>query len=242
MQVARPHSIPTPYQSKASHRDTPPPPMPFSVVIPGNRPFAVCAPRADATEGMAPSHFAPAPGAELLDMDSGQLSTDTVTSGQRDDLPSCGLDTTPGDSAALNRRTRELDAAWRLIKNTMAQYERSSAWREREINWPIECRAYLPPSALLTERLSAPLEQFTEDFLFARCLRAPATMDILRPCLIAWCEASACTQIDREIAALYLEAAAMVGQATFDDLLAHPRLRGVLTALQTNASNNGNIH
>ncbi len=230
--------------SQCSDRQITPPSPQMPLITAGNRPFALPPPPDNATPATTPLLFFPALPAGVLNIDCGECSTALVKSGKYDGLQphSDNLAATTDDMVELNMRTRELDAAWRMIKTAMEMYERSSAWASRKDGWSIECKGYLPGITQLPDRLSTPLEQFTEDPLFARCLRLPATMGILQPRLIAWCEASAKTCKDPGTAVLYQDAAIALAHATFDDILAHPRLRGLLTALQSTTSNSIDTH
>lgn len=169
---------------------------------------------------------------ELLDIDAYQPLINALATWRPDPEPTTsGLDAAAGHAAELNQCAADLLAAWGSIKTALEVWERSPSWQRIEKTLPAW---HLSSHGRTTfkERIDAPLERFISDPWFALCLRSPETMAVLRPRLIAWCAANARHSAHPEISMLYQEAVNMLAEASFDDLIAHPRLRGILIGLQ----------
>ncbi len=177
-------------------------------------------------------HMGPIGGHELLDIEAHQPLVDALATWRHDPKPTAsGLDATAGHAAELNRCAADLLAAWQSIKSALEVWERSPSWQRIEKTLPAW---HLTGHRQTTfkERVEAPLERFISDPWFALCLRSPETMAVLRPRLVAWCAANARHSAHPEISMRYQEAITMLVDASFDDLIAHPRLRGILIGLQ----------
>lgn len=169
---------------------------------------------------------------ELLDIDAHQPLVDALATWRHDPKPTAsGLDAAAGHAAELNQCAADLLAAWQSIKSALELWEGSASWQRIEKTLPAWHLTGHHRSTL-KERIDAPLEWFISDPWFALCLRSPETMAVLRPRLIAWCAANARHSAHPEISMRYQEAVNMLAEASFDDLIAHPRLRGILIGLQ----------
>lgn len=132
---------------------------------------------------------------------------------------------TPADITAINAAAAALFAAWEKIKTALAAGEAAVLGALPAERIATQMSSFVP-------RLNAPLHEFVADEWFGPCLRTPQVMDLLRPALIAWCEANLHGRPGDESNGDYRQAAEFLVTASFEDLLRHPRLAALLMALQ----------